>query len=471
MMNLLVGDVLACQAQRLPNAVAASLEGDLVTYAELERRTQDLTDALLSAGVRRGDRVVWQAETSLEPLPLFFATARIGAVFVPINPRYTSEEAAKIIAHADPTLVLGDAASGHNTIAQLLKRRRTDYGAPPVPQEDDVHVIFYTSGTTGEPKGCMLSQRTQRLRAGNGSPWPRGGELCMFPQFHMSGWTRVLEHWVEGNEIAYVRRPDAEELMDAISRRRLRTAYCIPAVWQRVIDADRGGYDMSTLRQADSGTSAVTASLLDGIARVFPQATTTLCYGSTEGGLVCLSSPEEARRKPTAVGRPTPGTFIRLSDGGEMLVNGHCMFSGYFRNPEATDKAVVDGWYHTGDLAECDEDGLYSIIGRASDLIRTGGEAVAPVEVEAVLKTYGGISEVAIAGVPDPVWGEVVTAFVVPVNGYKVELEALRQHCEGQLASHKRPRRLIIVDSLPRTGATGQVQRRLLLKSLERPPA
>jgi len=142
------------------------------------------------------------------------------------------------------------------------------------------------------------------------------------------------------------------------------------------------------------------------------------------------------------------------------------MFSSYFRNKDATDKAIVDNWYHTGDLAEQDEAGRYKIVGRASDLIRTGGEAVAPVEVEAVLKSCAGIAEIAIVGVPDPTWGEVVTAFVIPQNGAQVELDTLRAHCVGQLATHKHPRRLVIVDSMPKTGATGQIQRRLLLKQL-----
>ena len=227
MRALLVGDVLASNAARLPHAVAGWLDGVELTYSALEARSAALVPALAAAGVRRGERVVWQAETSLDALPLYFALARIGAVFVPLNPRYTSDEAARIIAHADPVLVLGDAASGHDTIQRLMTRAVGDPGRLEPPQEDDGHVIFYTSGTTGEPKGCILSQRTQRLRAGNRSAFPQGGELCMFPQFHMAGWTRVLEHWVEGNEVSYVRRADADELLDAITRRRPRSTYCI----------------------------------------------------------------------------------------------------------------------------------------------------------------------------------------------------------------------------------------------------
>ncbi len=465
MRALLVGDVLASNAARLPHAVAGWLDGVELTYSALEARSAALVPALAAAGVRRGERVVWQAETSLDALPLYFALARIGAVFVPLNPRYTSDEAARIIAHADPVLVLGDAASGHDTIQRLMTRAAGDPGRLEPPQEDDGHVIFYTSGTTGEPKGCILSQRTQRLRAGNRSAFPQGGELCMFPQFHMAGWTRVLEHWVEGNEVSYVRRADADELLDAITRRRPRSTYCIPAVWQRILDADSSANDLSSLKVVDTGTSQVSVELLARLAERFPAATTSISYGSTEAHLVCVAGPGEGDRRATTVGRPTPSVFIELDEAGEMLVDSPYLFSGYFRNEAASAAAMAGGRYHTGDLAVCDADGLYRIVGRAGDLIRTGGEAVAPVEVEAALVGCPGVAEIAIVGMPDPAWGEVVTAFVVVQAGAEVSLETLRAHAQGRLAPHKLPRRLETIDRLPRTAATGQIQRRLLVEA------
>jgi acyl-CoA synthetase (AMP-forming)/AMP-acid ligase II len=463
MRQLLVDDVLRSNAARLPDAVAAWLDGEQLTYAELEAATRALVPALAAAGLRRGDRVVWQAEVSLEVIPLYFATARLGAVFVPINPRYTSEEAEQVIAHANPRLVLGDKASGHDRLQRLLGREIGDPGVLGAPREDDPHVIFYTSGTTGEPKGCILSQRTQRLRAGNRSAWPQGGELCMFPQFHMAGWTRVLEHWVEGNEVSYVRRADADELLDAITRRRPRSTYCIPAVWQRILDADKTGYNLSSLKVVDTGTSQVSIALLAGLADLFPGATTSISYGSTEGHLVCVAGPDEGDRRASTVGRPTPGVLLEIDETGELLVDSPYLFSGYFRNEAATAKAMAGGKYHTGDLAECDADGLYRIVGRAGDLIRTGGEAVAPAEVEAVLVGCPGVAEIAIVGVPDPAWGEVVTAFVVAQPGAEISLESLRAFAQGRLAPHKLPRRLHQIDRLPRTAATGQIQRRMLV--------
>jgi acyl-CoA synthetase (AMP-forming)/AMP-acid ligase II len=463
---LLIGDVPLVGARRAPRAVAASLDGELLTYAQLETLTADLTAALRASGVRRGERVIWQAETCFDALGLYFATARIGAMFVPINPRFTSEEAGRIIGHADPCLILGDAASGHERIGTLLKRADRDPGPLEAPRETDGHVMFYTSGTTGQSKGCILSQRTQRLRSCEKSVWPRGGELCMFPQFHMSGWHRVLEHLIEGNEVSFVRRPDAEELMETITRRKPRSTYCIPAVWQRIFDKDGSRYDLSSLQVVDTGTSMVTPALLDGLARRFPGATTTIVYGSTEVGMATTAGPADGYARATSVGRPSPGVLCELAEDGELIVDSPYLFSGYFRNDEANARAVIAGRYHTGDVAECDEEGRYRIIGRVGDLIRTGGEAVAPTEVEEVLLTCPGIAEIAIVGVPDPTWGQVVTAFVVTNGGPEVTLEALRTHCAAKLVPHKHPRRLELVDSLPRTAATGQIQRRKLLERL-----
>ncbi len=464
--ELLIGDVPLVGARRAPNAVAASLDGELLTYAQLENRTAAVASGLRASGVRRGERVIWQAETCFDALAMYFATARIGAMFVPINPRFTSEEAQRIIGHADPCLLLGDKASGLEGIDALLKRADKDPGPLEAARETDGHVMFYTSGTTGQSKGCILSQRTQRLRSCEQSVWPRGGELCMFPQFHMSGWHRVLQHLIEGNEISYVRRPDAEELMDAVSRRKPRSTYFIPAVWQRVFDTDSSRYDLSSLQVVDTGTSMVTRELLDGLARRFPGATTTIVYGSTEVGMATSAGPADGYARATGVGRPSPGVFCDLADNGELIVDSPYLFSGYFRNDEANAKAIIDGRYYTGDVAEQDEEGRYRIIGRVGDLIRTGGEAVAPTEVEEVLLSCPGIAEIGIVGVPDPTWGQVVTAFVVPTPGHEVTLEQLRAHCASRLVPHKHPRALKLVDSLPRTAATNQIQRRLLLERL-----
>lgn len=174
----------------------------------------------------------------------------------------------------------------------------------------------------------------------------------------------------------------------------------------------------------------------------------------------------DALGKPGSVGLPSPGVDLRIGEGGEICLRTHYLMDGYFNNPEATREALQEGWYHTGDIGVLDEEGFLSVIGRMKDLIRTGGEGVAPTEVEAALSTHPGIRELAVVGIPDPQWGEVICAVVVPEEGVSITLESLQETSVEVLAGFKKPRRLEVVSALPRTSATGQVQRLLLVEQI-----
>jgi len=457
MRKLLVGDVLWNAAGRMPHRVAATMDDRSVTFADLATTTAGLCRALPARGITHGSRVVWRGETSLDAIALAMAVATLGGVLVPINPRLSADESDAVLGVADPHLVVdGDALD-----ALLHQPPSTGIDRPEV-GETDPHVIFFTSGSTGRPKGVELSHRATLLRSLlDATPIPAGPALIMFPQFHMAGWQGPTTSWLCNDEAVYVPRADAEPLLAAIDRRRVVRLYAIPAVWRRLLDADRSGYDLSCLRTADTGTSATTPELLRAIGEAFPTASTSIYYGSTEAGSVCRLPPPDIHRKPGSVGPAALGVEVRL-EHGELVARSPWMMNGYFRDPEATAAAVVDGWYHTGDLAEQDADGYYSIVGRAKDIIRTGGETVAPAEIDVVLLTHPAIVDAAVAGVPDPDWGEVVTAFAVLRPGASLDLAGLRAFCEGRLAPFKHPRRLVLVDEIPRTGATRQVQRRLL---------
>jgi acyl-CoA synthetase (AMP-forming)/AMP-acid ligase II len=471
MTELLIGDVLRISAARRPDGLAVSLGHESLTYAQLEARADAIANALLTRGVGRGDRVAWQAETSVNAVALYFAAALIGAMFTPLNPRATKNETDILLAQSDPAIVLGDAPSGHLTIAALLDAvQGKSPSVRPEVLENDGQVIFYTSGTTGTPKGCILSHRAQRLRAGNGSPWPQGATVCMFPQFHMASWMKSLEAWVSSSHVVMVERPDAENLIDAIERHRAGRLYCIPAVWRRILDADRGGRDLSSLRFIETGTSSTSPQFLRDLGEAFPEASISVTYGSTEAGAVCVLGPDDIHRKPGSVGLACPTCEVRLGDDSAIMVRSPSLFSGYFRNPAATEAAFVDGWYRSGDVAVRDEEQCYRIVGRVDDLIRTGGETVAPAEVEAAIQSHPNVAEAAVAGVLDDTWGQIVTAFVVLRPDAVLTLDELREHAAAYLAIHKRPRKLVIVDAIPRTGATGQIQRKRLLESVAREP-
>jgi len=462
--ELLMGDVIRTAAARTPQHPAASLGDRVVTFAEVNEQSHHLAMVLAGRGVRRGARVSWWGETTLDVLPLYFALAHLGAVFAPMNPRYNDEEAKQVLDRAEPALVVtDDQHPGDVTIGELLAARRPSVVEIEDPHEDDPFIIFFTSGTTGSPKGCVLTQRTQRLRGGNGS-WPTGASVCMFPQFHMAGWGFTGQAWLSGDEVAFVERADAEHILSAVHRRRAATLYCIPAVWRRILETDRSPFDLTSLRQVNTGTSATTPDLLAAIADAFPGTTTSIAYGSTEASAVCTLWPQDVLRKPNSVGPPAAGVYVRLDEHGELWARNSQLFSGYFRDPEATAAALVDGWYRTGEIAEVDEEGYYYITGRAKDTIRTGGETVAPVEVDLVLQSHPAIADGAVAGIPDPDWGEVIAAFVVLREGHQLSIEDMRSYCQDRLAPHKHPRRLVVVEQIPRTPTTGQVQRRRLVE-------
>jgi len=198
----------------------------------------------------------------------------------------------------------------------------------------------------------------------------------------------------------------------------------------------------------------------------FPACTLRIYYGSTEAGTVAARSDADVLRKPGSVGLAPPGGALRVAADGEVLVRSPYLMSGYFDDPEASAAAFAGGWLHTGDLGAFDGEGYLSIVGRKKDVIRSGGESVAPAEVEAALTDAPGVAEVAVVGVPDAEWGECVCAVVVPTPGARPTLEALRAHCASRLAGFKRPRRLELVPELPRTEATRQVQRALRVERI-----
>jgi fatty-acyl-CoA synthase len=462
---LLLHEFFLAAAARYPRRVAVSRDGEELTFAEIADKTKQVARALAAAGLGRGDRLVWWGGTELDLVPLFFAAASLGAVYTPIDPRLNADEARAITDLADPRLIVVDERhDGDLRLRDLVHSTVTRGFDPPAVAETDGQVMFLTSGSTGAPKAIVLSHRLTVLRAMTGlCDFPGGPLVSMFPLFHMAGWGQAVGPWLRGEQVVLADGGDAERLAGAIEASRAWRFYAIPAVWRRILSLDLSRYDLSSLRFADTGTSATTVELLEAIHEALPCSTTTVTYGSTEAGAVCRLPFEDLRRKPGSAGLPVPGVLTRI-ENAELLVKSPLLFDGYHADPAATRDAIVDGWYRTGDMAAIDDEGYISILGRVKDVIRSGGETVSPAEVDVVLLDHPAALDAAAAGVPDNDWGEIVTAFFVPRPGTSITLEELQRHCAGRLARYKVPRRLVLVDAIPRTGATRQVQRRLLVK-------
>lgn len=483
MPGLLIGDVFTNAARAMPNRVAAALGSVSVTFAALDATANQTARALAARGVQPGDRVVVSAATTLDVLPVFVAAAKLGAVFAPANPLLAREEAARMVRAARPRLVITDEeraglASALEVPAITFAALRTEASAEPTGAvatsavgEYDPHVVFFTSGSTGRPKGAVISHRVSYLRTHPGALLePRGAMVCPYPLFHMGAWTIALQQWQARDRVVFVERADAPEIVDAIERHRATRLNCVPAVWRRILDLVAGLPDAAvrSVRFADTGTSATPLELLTAMQASFPNAAVRVFYGSTEAGSVAMLEDADVKRKPGSCGVPAPAAEVRLGDDGEVRVRGPLLFDGYLDDPDATAAAIVDGWYHTGDLAEIDDEGYLTIVGRVRDVVRTGGETVAPVEVEAVLLEHPGVDDVAVVGIPDPEWGEIVCAVVVVSPGAQPpDLAELREYCDTRLARYKHPRRLAVVDEIPRTAATRQVQRHLLAERIK----
>jgi acyl-CoA synthetase (AMP-forming)/AMP-acid ligase II len=503
--GLLIGDIIRRAAATMPGDPAATVGHDSLCYAELDRDADRLAAALRqSLGIGHGDRVIVWCDTAIEVLPLFVAVAKLGAVFAPLNARLGAEEAGEVAALARGVLLIVDSlhVEGADALAKLAGVERQallptgaegrakapaqvgaegdrvvlDVTRLPDPPgsideprlvETDPHVIFFTSGSTGRPKGVVLSHRANWLRGFQGVFRDEPERtVCMFPLFHMAAFTLAIAAWQTRGEIVYTDSA-ADALLEAVERRRANRLYGLPLVWKRIMQADTSRWDLSTLQQLDTGTSATPIELLRQMKTRFPDATVRVYYGSTEVGLGTALDDIDVLRKPGAVGRAAVNVDVRLAEDGEICIRSPYLMDGYFDDPEATAGVIVDGWFLTGDIGSLDEEGYFSIVGRKKEILRTGGESVSPSEVEAILADAPGVEEIAIVGLPDPDWGEVLCAAVVPKQGAQVTLAALQERCEGRLAGFKKPRRIAILGALPRTAATSQVQRTLLVERIQ----
>jgi malonyl-CoA/methylmalonyl-CoA synthetase len=442
-----------------------------VRAGELDEASRRVAARLHRAGLRSGDRVLMSAATSLELVEAHVAALRVGLVVVPANTAYREREMTHLVTDSTPgAAVLDDPeragwvrrASGGRTLVIGPEVDLPD--GPPVEVDQaaatDPALLCYTSGTTGSPKGAVLSHANVLASAESvrlAWRWTSEDRLVLaLPLFHFHGLGVGLHGTLlAGASAVLLPRFDPDSVLDAAAGHGATLFFGVPTMYARLAGSPRL-HELSRLRLCVSGSAPLAPNLFE---RIWAGSGQRLLerYGTTESGMN-VSSPHDGERRPGAVGFPLPGVELRLDDGGEILVRGPSVFSGYWENPAATEAAFADqGWFRTGDIGELDGDGYLRIVGRAKELIITGGLNVYPREVEEVLATHPAVAEVAVAGLPDDEWGEVVTAFVVPA-GASPDPSDILAHAAGQLAAFKRPRAVRFVESLPRN-ALGKILR------------
>lgn len=495
MMHL--GDVTAYWARRAPSAqaVVEPSTGRTWTYRELDRRANRLAHALAAAGVVRGARVAILAHNRGEHFELFFACAKLGALFMPLNWRLAPAELDAILADAEPDVLVYDqacaaaaaqlkhvvrervaldepSAGGRAYEAFVAPGSDAPAGSPEVGLEDAV-MICYTSGTTGRPKGALLSHRQLAFNAMSTQfaigLSPADSTLVFMPLFHTGGLnclaTPLLQH---GGKVIVEPGFDAERALAISTEHRVTLQMGVPAIFQMLRDAP--GFakaDLSATRTALCGGAPCPIDLIEAYkARgiLFRQG-----YGLTEVGPNCLSlTAEDTFRKAGSVGWPNFYVRARIVGGdgaevppgtdGELALGGPMVTLGYFRNEAATREVLRDGWFYTGDLVRRDEEGYHYVVGRKKDMFISGGENVYPAEVELALGELDGVHEACVIGVPDERWGEVGRAVVVLKPGAQLDERTLLRALEGRLAKYKIPKSMVVTDALPRN-AGGKILR------------
>jgi len=497
---LVLGDILRRQAHVRGDKTAYVVGAARMTYRAFHARSNQLAHALARLGVNRGDRVAVLASNRVEYPIVYFGVLKLGAIVVPVNARFTAAEVAHVLDHAEAeTLVVAgefaaliDALRAEGRLSLLRHMIGLDGGTPALDalmdgettddvgvavDERDPHVMLYTSGTTGAPKGTLLTHRTYFLQATTSHLQLGFGEddvgLSMFPMFHMGGWALPLGFWHTGGTAVILPKAEPRLVLEAIARERVTYLYAVPTVFESVLAvADFDRYDLSSIRLLGGGTAPMTRAQVERIMTRFRCPRMAILYGSTEAGPVSVLRPRDVRLRPETVGRPYLDVDVRLVDdagavvapgaAGEIAVRSEFTMDAYWRNPEETARTKRDGWVHTGDLGVFDAEGFLSIVGRKKEVLRSGGESIFPAEIERVLLAHAAIREAAVVGIPDPHWGEAVVATVVLHPGATLTADDVVTHVRAHLAGYKKPRHVVFLDELPRTAASRQVHKPLL---------
>src|SRR4051794_39643651 len=491
-------DHVARHAYRDPDGVALRFEGRSITWSELHERVGALAAAFAQRGVRPGDRVAILMTNRPEFVESVLAANAAGAIAVPVNFRLAPDEVAYALRDSGASLLVAEepllGLTGKADVPVVVAgtpgyEDLIDPGAAPPEveiDERDVALIMYTSGTTGAPKGAMLTHLNLLMQAFTAIRTSRlfdedSVALINVPLFHIAGIGNMPPGLLLGTPTVIMPTAPftAESTIDVVESERVTGLFLVPAQWQVLCAHPDATRRTRSLRTISWGAAPASVRLLETMARTFPEVEIVSVFGQTEMSPVTTSLPAaDALRKIGSVGKAVPTVAVRIVDDemndvprgevGEIVYRAPTLMAGYWNKPAETEEAFAGGWFHSGDLVRADEDGFIYVVDRKKDMIISGGENIYCAEVENALAAHPAIAEVAIIGVPHERWGETPAAVVVPADAQAPPtLDDLVEWSRDRLASYKKPTELFVVDELPRN-AGGKVLKHQLRAAYSR---
>jgi len=487
-----IGKILTLTTNKFPDRTAIIFENHRFTYQEFNWRANQFAHALLQLGLKKGEKVAALLFNSNQFAEVYFGTTKVGGVFAPINFRFASDEAQHVIRHSDARffvfgdefsdlvekirlklnkvkffISVGNPPSGTFDYESLLDRSSREEPGLTL-SEKDLCQLMYTSGTTGRPKGVLITHRNVLWNLVNAllGREEKEGEISLVigPLYHTAALNNhfTIRVAMAGTSIL-LKRFEPKRVMEIIEKERVTVISGAPAVYHHLLalpDVER--FDTRSVTKCTTGSSILPDETKERLLKLFPNAKGVYdVYGCTEASPnITILKAEDSLRKRECVGPPLPFLEVRIVDEqdrdlptgevGELICRGPNVMKGYYKDRKATQETLRGGWLRTGDLARMDEEGFIYIVDRKKDMIVSGGENIYPREIEEVLYHHPKIQDVAVIGVPDQLWGESVKAFIVLKRGESMKEEDVIEYCKSHLASYKKPKVVEFVEVLPR---------------------
>lgn len=470
-------------------AITDTGRGRSYTYADLRARSDRCAEFLLDRGTQRGTTISVLSGNRAESFDIMFACAKLGCIFVPINFRLSAREVSQIVADAQSSLLFFDddfeekAGEIDSASVQLVDLQEINFDGPKGPQKrpwdygsaEDPFVLIYTSGTSGEPKGAIQTHLNAFFKSVDSIiDWGmtfKDVVLVTAPLFHVAGLNALtLSGFHLGARVVLQNRFDAEETLQVIEQEGVTCFAVVPTALRMMANAPSfTKRELRSLRFVPVGGEPLEVSLQDLYLKKGAEVLNVFGLSETTDGAIYQRPGTDILNG--SVGKPATHVKIRLmgpgsaeveeGETGEVLVGGPTVSPGYWNNPQKTSETFMEGWVKTGDLAFRDREGHYYMVGRGDDMIKSGAEKVSPAEIERVIALVPGVADVVVIGVPDPKWGQVPKAVVARKKGARITQDDILEACKRELAGYKKPKTIVVVDDLPKTGS-GKIDRSLI---------